>query len=65
MTEDQVRALVDRKARPNRNQWCEATGVRKSHLSEFMAGKRRPTTDVLNALGLEYRIVRKRKETSR
>lgn len=68
MTDDQVRDLIRKRAARHAKRkgstgitaWARAKGVTKSHLSEFLAGKRSPTTDVLDALGLEYRIVRKR-----
>lgn len=40
--------------------WTRHHGVSKSHVSEFLMGKRLPTTDVLEALNLEWRICRKR-----
>ncbi len=68
MTPDAVRALVQKRARRHAARknstgvtaWGKAHGVAKSHLSEFMAGKRLPTTDILDALNLEWRIVRRR-----
>lgn len=68
MTEDQVRFLLQRRARSfaiNRGSsgirgWCEAKGVAYPHVSEFMNGKRSAATDLLNALNLEYRIMRRR-----
>ena len=47
--------------------WCEFHGVAVGHASEFLNGKRNPTTDILDALGLEWRIVpkqAKKKEAS-
>jgi hypothetical protein len=69
MTEEQVRSLVLRRARPFAGRagstgvraWAEAHGILTGHVSEFLSGKRGPATKMLNALGLEYRIVRKRK----
>jgi hypothetical protein len=61
MTEEQVRDLARRKAKPTLRAWCRKHGVSVSHLSEFLNGKRhRPTKDMLDALNLEWRIVRKR-----
>jgi len=37
--------------------WCEYHGVAVGHASEFLNGKRGPTSDLLEALGLEWRIV--------
>jgi hypothetical protein len=69
MTEQQVRELVRQRAARfaiNRGstgltEWCRRKGIAKSHASEFMRGLRAPTNDLLSALGLEYRIVRKRR----
>lgn len=69
MTEDQVRSLVRKRIAPHARRkgstgltaWCKAKGITKSHASEFMRGQRSPTSDLLNALNLEYGIVRKRK----
>lgn len=69
MTEDQVRALLLRRAKPfavNKGttgvrNWCEAHGVINTHVSDFLLGKRRAPNDLIEALGLEYRIVRKRR----
>lgn len=70
MTEDQVRELFVRRLEKHRGRrgsiglrpWCRAHGVTVSHASEFLGGRRLPTTDVLDALGLEWRITRKRKQ---
>lgn len=67
MTENQVRELLLRRIEKFRNRrgsiglrpWCKANAVAISHASEFLNGKRLPTTDLLDALGLEWRIVRK------
>lgn len=69
MNEGEVRDLVRKRAARHAERegstgvtaWAKAKGVRKSHLSEFMTGKRAPTTDLLDALGLEWRIMRKRR----
>lgn len=66
MTEDQVRALLLKRARPfavnhgstGVRAWREHHGVANPHASEFMRGKRSPASDLLAALRLEYRIVR-------
>ena len=60
MTADEVRALMDKRVKPSLTEWCRVHGVAKSHASEFLNGKRLPTTDLLDALGLEWRICRKR-----
>lgn len=68
MSEDDVRALVLAEARkcedkPWRStgvaKWCKLHNVNRGHVSEFMNGKRAPTSDLLNALGLEWRIMRR------
>ena len=67
MTLESVRALILRRAKPFRKYrgttgvkaWCEAHGVAATHVSEFLNGKRGPTADMLDALGLEWRIMRK------
>jgi hypothetical protein len=67
MSEEQVRELVrkraarfaKRKGSTGFSAWCRHNGVAKSHASEFMRGIRGPTSDLLSALGLEYRIARK------
>ena len=68
MSEDDVRQLLLKEAaamepKPWRStgigKWCTVNAVKRSHVSEFMNGKRLPTSDLLNALGLEWRIVPK------
>lgn len=39
--------------------WCRAHGVAPTHASDFLSGKRLPATDLLEALGLEWRVMRK------
>jgi len=68
MSEDEVRELVRKRSARHVKRlrstgvtaWGKAHGISKGHLSEFMTGKRAPTTDILNALNLEWRIVRRR-----
>lgn len=60
MSEDDVRDLLTRRARSGLRPWCRANAVSESHANEFLNGRRGPASDLLNALGLEYRIVRKR-----
>lgn len=73
MSPDQVRALLLTEARkleakPWRSTgvglWCRKHGVHKGHVSEFLNDKRLPTTAILDALGLEWRIMAKSDETS-
>ena len=66
MTLDQVRNLLRKRIAPYRGKrgiglrpWCAAQGVNVSHASEFLDGRRLPTTDLLNALDLEWRVMRK------
>lgn len=65
MSIDDVRELLLAEARKCEPQpwrstgiakWCTKHGVNRGHVSEFMNGKRAPTSDVLEALGLEWRI---------
>ena len=65
MTPDEVREMVWKKAKPSWREWCRVHRVSISHLSEFMNEKRGPTTDILSALQLEWRIVRKRSSDRR
>ena len=44
--------------------WCEHHGVAVGHASEFLNCKRGPTSDLLEALGLEWRVVPKTTLTS-
>lgn len=67
MTLDAVRKLLLRRAKPHQKYrgttgvkaWCEAHGVAAAHVSEFLNGKRGPMSDLLEALGLEWRVMRK------
>ncbi len=69
MTEEQVRAMLLKQAGrvPTRRNstgvtaWCRKHGVTTGHVSEFLAGKRGPSTDLLDALGLERSYSHKRK----
>lgn len=69
MSLDEVRALLLRRAKKHIARkgssgvtaWAKHHGVSKGHVSEFVAGKRLPTTAILDALGLEWRICRKRR----
>jgi hypothetical protein len=67
MTLDQVRKMLIQRAKKYQVYrgtsgvcaWCSAHGVAKARASEFLSGKRLPTTDILDALGLEWRVMRK------
>lgn len=70
MTEDDVRQLVRDRAKlyaKNKGStgitaWCAEANLNKAHVSEFMSGKDRAPTDMLDALGLEYAIVQRKAE---
>lgn len=36
--------------------WCEHHDVASGHVSEFLNGKRNPSTELLDALGLQWEI---------
>lgn len=65
MTIDQVRELLAQAIEPyskserfsGLTRWCNAHGVCKSAASQFMSGKRGPSSDLLDALGLEWQLV--------
>jgi hypothetical protein len=67
MTLDAVRKLLLRQTRTfavyknstGIKAWCKVHGVANSHACEFLNGQRNPTSDLLDALGLEWRIMRK------
>jgi hypothetical protein len=69
MTLEEVRLLLakhaarhagKRKGSQGYKRWAEKHGIPKSRVSEFMAGVRLPNDAILSALGLEWRIGRKR-----
>lgn len=69
MSEDDVRALLLKRAAKAKTArhgstglraWCRENGVAVSHASEFLGGRRAPGHDLLRALNLEYRIVRRK-----
>lgn len=72
MTLDQVRKRLLRAAKPfavyrgstGVRGWCIAHSVHAPHVSEFMNGKRPPAPDLLEALGLEWRVMRKAAHSS-
>lgn len=70
MTLEAIRKLLLRKCKPfiasdgrgfGLNAWCRAHGVSSTHASESLSGMRLPTADVLEALDLEWRVMRKGK----
>ena len=69
MTYDEIRARLLAEAAPYRIEgpqsngvsiWCAKHGVNKSAASRFLHHKLGPGSDLLEALGLEWRIVPKR-----
>lgn len=68
MTLDDVRNLLRKRSASYKAHcgtgvrgWCTAHKVQASHATEFLKGKRGPGSDLLDALGLEWRITRKSK----
>jgi hypothetical protein len=68
MTVEELRVLVRDQCRehmkPKKNStglsgWCLEHGLSKGQVSEFLNGARSPPPKMLDALGLEWRIVRK------
>jgi len=68
MSEDDARALLLVKMQPfatkRKNSiglrgWCRKYGINPAHASEWLSGKRSPEPKILDALKLEWRIVRK------
>jgi hypothetical protein len=67
MTEDDVRQLLLRAAKPfavNQNttgvtDWARHYGISAGHMSQLMNGTHSAETKIWDALGLEWRIVRK------
>jgi len=67
MTEDQLRdQMRARFTAISAREWCSVKGVSHSHVSDFLAGKRGPPTDLLTALNMRVDYVRdyKRREAS-
>jgi hypothetical protein len=62
MTADELRAAMRKRFEAmTMNEWCRLTGVSKSHLSEFLHGKRGPCSDLLNALNMRVDYVKNRR----
>ena len=68
MTYDEIREMVrseiercavNSRARSGQTRWCRENGVTNASLSLFLRGKGGPPADMLDALGLEWQIVRK------
>ena len=66
MTADELRAAMRKRFEAmTMNEWCRLTGVRKSHLSSFMNGKRdNPPGDLLAALNMRVDYVRNRRQAA-
>jgi hypothetical protein len=61
MTEGELRAaMVRRFEAMSLREWCRLTGCNKAHVSEFVNGKKGPPSDMLNALNLEVRYIRRK-----
>lgn len=68
MNQDQVRELLRKRAlkfskgrkSTGVRAWCVHHGIPTSRASEFLNGVRNPTTDILDALGLERSYSRKK-----
>lgn len=64
MTEADLRAAMQRRFEAmSMTEWCRLTGCATSHVSEFMNGKKGPPSDMLNALNLEVRYIRRKRAT--
>lgn len=62
MSESDLRAAMLRRFEcMSLREWCRLTGCNASHVSEFVRGLKGPPNDMLEALNLERRYVRKRR----
>jgi hypothetical protein len=62
MNEDALRDAMRRRfTAMSMREWCRLMYCNTTHVSEFMRGLRGPPNDLLRALNLEPRYVRKRK----
>jgi hypothetical protein len=62
MNEDDLRAAMRQRFQAMaQREWCRLTGCNHAHVNEFVRGLRAPPHDLLAALNLEVRYVRKRK----
>jgi hypothetical protein len=68
MTLDEVRARLRKEYAPYAGvrgvgirAWCRQHGLANSHVSEFLSGKRWPSSELLEVLGLEWEIVEKKR----
>lgn len=61
MTDAELRAAMKRRFEAmSMSEWCRLTNCNKAHVSEFINGKKGPPNDMLNALNLEVRYVRRK-----
>jgi hypothetical protein len=59
MTEDELRAAMKlRFEAMSMSEWCRLTGCHKSHVSDFINGKKGPPADMLCALNLRIAYLR-------
>lgn len=59
MTEDQLRAdMRKRFTAISAREWCGVKDVNHTHVSDFLAGKRGPPSDLLRALNMRVDYVR-------
>lgn len=62
MDEDELRDAMRRRFEAmSLREWCRLTGCNKAHVSDFVNRKGGPPSDMLAALNLEVRYVRKRR----
>lgn len=54
-TADQVRLLLRDACDGNQARWCAQHGIPTPHVSDTLAGRRKPTPAILKALDLERR----------
>lgn len=53
-------AMRERFKAMSMREWCKLTGCKASHVSDFLNAKRGPPSDLLQALNMEVRYVKKR-----
>ena len=62
MTEDDLRAAMRKRfTAMTMGEWCRLTGCNKTHVGEFVAGKRLPPHDMLRALNMRVDYVKCRR----
>lgn len=61
LSADQLRAAMRRRFEAmSIREWSKLTGCTASHISEFLSGKRGPPSEMLDALNLQIRYVKRR-----